>query len=99
MLCIMGTQIIVGIIALTGASIFGLVAAISNLEMIEQVNQKLPTEEQFAALGWYLSKQQRLRREYQRLYPSGRLLFKVRLLTAFMFACLIICAWGFGFFA
>ena len=94
----MGARVIVGIIALAGVSIFGLVATLANFEMMDRVNEKLPDGEQFAALGWYFSKQQRLRREYKRLYPSGRLLFKVRVLAALMFASLLICAWGFGFF-
>ena len=69
------------------------------MEMVDKVNDLLPKGEQFAPLGWYYSKNRRLKREYKRLYPDGRLLLKVRVLTALMFACLLICAWGFGFFA
>lgn len=76
-----------------------MIATFANYEMMDKVNENLPNEEQFDALGWYLSKYQRLRREYRRLYPNGRLLIKVRVLTALMFACFLICAWGFGLFA
>jgi hypothetical protein len=73
-------------------------AALANAEMVDKVNQGIGREE-FAALGWYFSKYQRLHREYKRLYPSGRLLFRVRAFTAFAVGCLVICAWSFGFFS
>jgi hypothetical protein len=95
----MATRVIVGIIALVCVSICGMIAAFANFEMVDKVNNKLPKGEQFATLGWYFSKRQRLHREYRRLYPDGRLLLKVRLLVALMIACLLICAWGFGLFA
>lgn len=95
----MATRMMVAIAALACVSICGLVATLANSEMVDKVNGKLPKGEQFAELGWYWSKYQRLHREYKRLYPGGRLLFKVRVLTAMMFACLLICAWVLGFFA
>jgi hypothetical protein len=67
--------------------------------MVDKVNEVLPKEGQFEPLGWHLSKRQRLRREYKRLFPDGRLHFKLRVLTALMFACVLALAWGFwGFF-
>jgi len=92
----MSTRLIVGTIALACFSIFGLVASLTNLQMLDQVNDMLPRNEQFATLGWYFSKYQRLNREYKRLYPGGRLLLKVRVLIVLMFACLFLSAWGFG---
>ena len=89
----------VGIVALACVSICGLVGSLTSMEMVDKVNDLLPKGEQFAPLGWYYSKNRRLKREYKRLYPDGRLLLKVQVLTALMFACLLICAWGFGFFA
>jgi hypothetical protein len=94
---IVGT--VVGIVALAGVSICGLVGSLTSVEMVDKVNEMLPKGEQFAPLGWYFSKYQRLNREYKRLYPDGRLLLRVRVLTALMFACLLICALSFGFFA
>lgn len=95
----MTTRLIIGIAALACVSICGLVGALANFEMVDKVNSKLPQGEQFAELGWYWSKHQRIHCEYKRLYPDGRLLFKVRVLMAVSFACLIVCAWGFGLFA
>ncbi len=94
----MSTRVIVGIVALACISICGLVATLANFELVDKVNDKLPNEEQFALLGWYWSKRQRLHHEYKRLYPEGRLLLKVCVLMALMLACLLICAWSFGFF-
>ena len=89
----------VGIIALACASTCGIIAALTNFDMVDRVNEKLPASGQFAAAGWYFAKTQRLYREYRRLYPSGHLLRRVRLLTALMVACLLTCAWSFGLFA
>ncbi len=94
----MTIRIIAGIIALLGVSICGLVAAFLNFEMIDKVNEKLPADENFNWIGWYPAKYQRLKQEYRRLYPEGRLPSKIRVATAIMFACLAVCAWGFRFF-
>jgi hypothetical protein len=95
----MTTRVTVGIVALACGSVFGLVTAFTNFEMVDNVNDRLPEREQFASLGWYFSKYQRLHREYKRLYPDGRLLLKIRVATTLMFACLLISAWCFGLFA
>jgi hypothetical protein len=95
----MAARVIVGFAALACVSICGMIATFANYEMMDKVNAKLPKEEQFDSLGWYFPKSQRLQREYKRLYPDGRLLLKVRVLTALMFGCLLISVWGFGFFA
>ena len=95
----MAPRVVVGIVALVCVSICGMIGTFANWEMMDKVNEKLPKEEQFAALWWYASKSLRLRREYKRLYPDGRLLLKVRILTVLAIACLFVCAWGFGFFA
>ena len=93
----MTARFIVGIVALAGVSVCGLLASLATFELVDKVNDNLPREEQFAPLGWYLFKYQRLNREYKRLYPDGRQLVKVRVLTALMFVFLLISAWGFGF--
>jgi hypothetical protein len=89
----------VTIVALACVSACGIIATIANFEMVEKVNDKLPKEEQFGALGWYLSKTLRLHLEYRRLYPDGRLVLKVRALLVLIIVCLFICAWGLGFLA
>jgi hypothetical protein len=94
----MTPRIIVGIVALLSVSASGLLSTFMTFEMVDKVNEKLPETEKFAQLGWYLSKRQRLNREYRRFYPDGRLLLRVRILMALMFVCLFVAAWGFGFF-
>jgi hypothetical protein len=88
-------RVIVGIVALACVSTSGVIATLANWEMVEKVNEKLPKEDQFEALDWYLPKTQRLDRGYKRLYPGGRLLTKIRVLMALMFACLLFSAWCF----
>jgi hypothetical protein len=94
----MATPSIVGTIALLCGMACGMVATFTIFEMVSQVNDKLPKGEQFFPLGWYLSKYRRHHGEYKRLFPDGRLLFRVRMLIALMFICLLVCAWGWGFF-
>ena len=95
----MSARVIIGIIAIACISVCGPISTFTSSEMVDQVNARLPKSEQFEGLGWYTEKTLRLHREYRRLYPEGRLLFKLRVLTALMFACLLISAWAFGVFA
>jgi len=77
----MAARIIVGIAALVCGSICAMTAMFTNYKMMDKVNDRLPKAEKFDPLFWYLSKSLRLRREYKRLYPDGRLLFRVRVYT------------------
>lgn len=95
----MTPRVVVGIAALVCASICGMIATFVSFEMIDRVNEMLPDSSRFAWLGWYFSKTQRLHREYKKLYPDGRLLLKVRVLTAVMIVCGLVCAWAFGLFS
>jgi hypothetical protein len=95
----MANRVMVGIVAIACIAICGMISTFTSWEMMDKVNEKLPKEERFTTLWWYASKYQRLHREYKRLYPDGRLLLKYRVLTALMFVCLLVCAWGFGLFA
>ena len=95
----MTSRLIVGVVALACVLVCGLAASLATFEILDKVNDKLPKGEQFATLGWYFSKYKRLNREYKRLYPDGRLLLKGRVLTVLMFASMLICAWGLGFFS
>jgi hypothetical protein len=91
--------LIIAIIAGVGVPICGLTAASVGFEMVDKVNMLLPTERQFAPLGWYYSKYKRLNYEYRRLYPDGNLLRRYCALTLLMFACLLVSCWGFGLFS
>ena len=71
---------------------FGLASTINQFAIIEAVNAQLPAREQFDFLWWGPSKRLRLRREYRRLYPEGKLLRRQSLLGAAMFVCIFLAA-------
>jgi hypothetical protein len=82
----------IGIVALGCVSVCGILAAFAHYEMMDKVNARLIGRERFDPLGWYWPKTQRLRREYGRLYPDGRLLLRIRILVALAGAFLLISA-------
>jgi len=94
----MAPREILGAVALACVAVVGIISTLTHLEMVDKVNEHLPKEEQFDQLGWYMTKSLRLFREYKRLFPDGRLRLKLWVLTALMFACVVVSAWGFGFF-
>src|SRR5712672_438406 len=77
----------------------GMAATITAFAIIDAVNAKLPTNEQFDRLGWWLPKTLRLHREYRRLYPDGALVRQEGVLGAIMLICVVLAATliGFGF--
>jgi hypothetical protein len=85
----MTLRLIAGLVAIACGSACGLVASFTNFRMIDEVNGRLPEEERFKLVGWY-------RREYKRFYPEGRLLIRVRILSAIMLICMVVAAWCFG---
>jgi hypothetical protein len=95
----MSARLIVGVVALAGISICGLVVTLANAEMVEKVNDRLPKELHFSPLGWYWSKTRRLHREYRKIYRDGNLLWKVRIALFLAFSCMLACTWALGFFA
>ena len=95
----MAPRIIVGIVAVACISVCGLLSTFALFEMADKVNDKLPETEKFDHLGWYFSKRLRLNRKYRMLYPDGRLLKRVRILTVLMFAFGLIAFLCFGVFA
>ena len=94
----MNPRVIVGIAAVVGAAASGVFGMVANIEMVEEVNSRLPKESQFSPTGWYLSKTLRLHREYKRLFPKGTLLPKVRIAIVIAFGCLVGGMWALGFF-
>jgi len=71
---------------------FGLASTITGFAIVEAVNAKLPEREQFDPFWWGPSKTSRLRREYRRLYPEGKLLRRQSVLAAAMFVCILLAA-------
>lgn len=94
----MTPRIIIGVVAMACGFICAFVASFATFGMVDKVNDKLPEAEKFAHLWWYQSKRRRLNDKYKMLYPEGRLLRRVRILTTLMFVCLFIAAYCLGFF-
>src|SRR5215469_13247009 len=67
------------------------VSAILNYRMIYLVNRKLPPESQIDSLWLYPGKLHRLNSHYKHFYPSGRLLFWIRILYIAPAAWLVVC--------
>ena len=93
----MTVRMILAAAALLGVGAFGLIGTLAHQEMVDKFNEKLSERERFDPLGWYWPKSQRLRREYMRLYPRGRLIIKTRLVSGIMIAFLVLAAWLFDF--
>lgn len=95
----MSVRLAVAFVLLLCVGGFGLAATINAFAIVEAVNAKLPTDDQFGQLGWYLTKTLRLHREYRRLYPDGDLLRREGLLSLVMLACTVsaMALIGFGF--
>jgi hypothetical protein len=87
-------RVIIGIAALICAASSGIASTFLYFRMIDEVNAKLPKGEQIDPAGWYFAKTSRLHGEYRRLFPRGRLLLKIRLVTALMFVLAGVTAWG-----
>jgi hypothetical protein len=85
------------VILLFGMVTCGLASKLKTFKIIDEVNQKLPAEQQFAHIGWYPQSYSRLIRTYKRLYPSGRLVWQEAVLTCVQFGCLLAVAELAGF--
>ena len=70
----------------------GIAATFTQFAIVDAVNEKLPKNDQFEHLGWYLTKTLRLHREYRRFYPNGKLLRRQGVLWTIMLVCLILAA-------
>ena len=67
------------------------------LQEIGEVNRQLPNTEQISYWGMYPGKMSRIRREYERLYPTGKIDIMRRLFqyAAFVFALFLLVPLGF----
>ncbi|SRR6266571_3706878 len=93
----MGLRLAAAFVLLLCAGGSGVAGVITGQEIVAAVNSKLSKEEQFQPLGWYLTKTLRLKREYHRLYPSGRLLWRQGVLGAVSMVCVLAAAALIGF--
>lgn len=93
----MSARLLVGIAAVAGVSVCGLLSTLVNCKMMDQVNSKLPKDARFSPIGRYFPKNLRLHREYRRLFPDGHLLLQTRLLLGLMCGFLAVGAWAMGY--
>jgi hypothetical protein len=59
---------------------FVLWGVVVSLERVEKVNDQLPEDQRFEALGWYYGKRRRFERECETLFPDRKLRRKERTL-------------------
>jgi hypothetical protein len=71
------------------AATCGLWSTLIHWEIMEKVNSRLPTNEQFQTLWWGPLKRARLNEEYRRLFPDGTDLKRIYRLAAIMFVALL----------
>ncbi len=60
---------------------FVLLGVVVSLERVEKVNDLLPEDQRFQALGWYYGKRRRFEKEYERLFPDRKHRRKERILV------------------
>jgi hypothetical protein len=83
------------VIALFGA-VFA--SSLAIYAMIGEVNRKLPDDQQIEYLFMYPGKVSKVKLEYKRLYPKGRLPLLWNLTVGVMIALGLAVAWSIGFF-
>ena len=89
-------RLIFGFVFLACVSGFGLAASLTQLAVVEAVNAKLSTTDQFGQLGWGPVKTLKLSNEYRRFYPAGKLLRRAGILAAVSLFCLVVTGVLFG---
>jgi hypothetical protein len=87
-------RLIIGLMALVCVPVCGFISTIAFYEMVDRVNEKLPEGRRFSYERWYWFKYSRFVTEYQRLFPDGPLLDKVRVWRNAMFAFIAIFFWA-----
>ena len=92
----MTVRLIFGFVFLACISGFGLAASLTHLTILEAVNAKLSTTDQFGQLGWGPVKSLKLSSEYRRFYPAGKLLRRAGILAAVSLFSLVVAGALFG---
>lgn len=92
----MTVRLTLGFVFLACVSGFGLASSLTHIAIVEAVNAKLSTTDQFGQLGWGPGKTLKLSNEYRRLYPDGRLLRRAGILAAVSLFSLVVAGALFG---
>lgn len=88
---------LIGIMFLSLAASCIIVSGFLTYQEIGEVNRKLPDEKQIPYLFMYPREMQRLKAEYRRLYPNGRVEFWRMAFQLTGFVCLVLTALVSGF--
>ena len=75
----------------------GLACSIMFIQIFDAVNEKLPKAERFSEDWWYSARLTDLSRQYRRLYPAGRLLYRLHALYVGGWISLVAAAGFIGF--
>jgi hypothetical protein len=92
-------QLLIAVCLFVAAMSCAFGASLVTYAIVGEINRKLPDDQRFSYLWWYPAKYERVRREYHRLYPQGRLLSYGYVLIALAFVFLLGFAWELGFFS
>ena len=95
----MTVRLVVGALAVAGLAVCGLFATLTHYEIADKVNEQIPEMGQFGWLGWKRLRSGQFDREYGRLYPSVRLIVRIRILYVIALVFLLVGAWAFGIFS
>ena len=93
----MTLRLIAVAIMIAGMAGFGIAATVAWSALVDAVNAKLPAEDRFEPLGWWIGKSLRLVSAYRRLYPGGTLVRRHGVLVLGGVACVTATAALIGF--
>jgi hypothetical protein len=62
----MNLRLVVGVLAIVGVSVCGLVCTFVNFEIVDRVNENLPADKQYSWIGWHAEKTGRLFSDYRK---------------------------------
>lgn len=92
----MTLRLTLGFVFIAGVSGFGLAASATHFAIVEAVNAKLSSTDQFGRLGWGPVNSLKLSNEYRRFYPAGKLLRREGILAAVSLFSLVVAGVLFG---
>ena len=52
----MNLRLVIGVVAIVGVSVCGMVGTFVSFEIVDRVNEKLPPDQQYSWIGWYAEK-------------------------------------------
>ena len=90
----MTVRLIIGITAWICGVACALYSAFYSWTALDKVNDRLPVKERFWPLFWSVDSGWKLRHEYRRLNPEGKLLRKARYFVLAFFAFMLIALWA-----